>query len=118
YFGNVVLVTNTFKTPDEAFELVRSESVDQVYALIQSDLTDAVASLPTKADQAPALKGRATKGAALAMLGEMYLTVKKYPEAVSTLQGILSMGYSLMPDYADVFSTENKNNAESVFEIQ
>ncbi len=118
YFGNVVLVTNTFKTPDEAFELVRTGSVDQVYALIESDLTDAVASLPAKADQPAALKGRATKGAALAMLGEMYLTVKKYPEAVSTLQSILSMGYSLIPDYADVFSTENKNNAESVFEIQ
>ncbi len=48
----------------------------------------------------------------------MYLTLKKYPEAVSTLQQILTMGYSLMPNYADVFSTTMKNNAESVFEIQ
>ena len=118
YFSNVVLVTNTFKTPDEAFELVRTDSEDQVYALIESDLTDAVSSLPAKADQTATLKGRATKGAALAMLGEMYLTVKKYPEAVSTLKQILPMGYSLMPNYADVFSTTLKNNAESIFEIQ
>jgi hypothetical protein len=118
YFGNVVPVTNTFKTPAEAFELVRTQSVDEIYALIENDLKEAVAGLPTKADQPTALKGRATKGSALATLGEMYLTVKKYPEAVTTLQSILPMGYSLVPDYADVFSTENKNNAESVFEIQ
>ncbi len=118
YFGNVALVNNTFKTPAEAFEVIRTESVDQVYAQIEADLKEAVAGLPAKADQPAALKGRATKGSALATLGEMYLTVKKYPEAVTTLQSILPMGYSLMPDYADVFNTENKNNAESVFEIQ
>ena len=118
YFGNVVLVTNTFKTPDEAFLLERTQSVAEVYALIESDLKEAVAALPTKADQAGAKRGRATKGSALTMLGEMYLTVKKYPEAVSALKDILPMGYSLMPDYADVFSPTLKNNAESVFEIQ
>ncbi|MGN6491020.1 MAG: RagB/SusD family nutrient uptake outer membrane protein [Agriterribacter sp.] len=118
YFGNVVLVTKTFATPQEAFEQVRTTSVDQVYAQIESDLKAAADGLPAKADQATALKGRATKGAALAALGEMYLTLKKYPEAVTALQPITTMGYSLMPNYADVFSTTMKNNAESVFEIQ
>ncbi len=118
YFGNVVLVTIPAKTPAEAFELVRTGSVDEVYALIESDLKEAASSLPAKADQPAARTGRATKGAALAMLGEMYLTVKKYPEAVTTLKSVLTMGYSLMPNYADVFSTTMKNNAESIFEIQ
>jgi hypothetical protein len=118
FFGNVVLVTKTYATPAEAFEQVRTTSVDQVYAQIEADLKEAVDGLPAKADQAPALKGRATKGAALATLGEMYLTVKKYPDAVTTLQQILSMGYDLMPNYADVFSPAMKNNIESVFEIQ
>jgi starch-binding outer membrane protein, SusD/RagB family len=121
YFGNVVLVTTPAKTPAEAFELVRTTSVDEVYALIESDLKDAVAALPTKADQASQFKsqiGRATKGSALAMLGEMYLTVKKYDDAVTALKQITTLGYSLMPNYADVFSTTMKNNAESIFEIQ
>lgn len=118
FFGNVVLVTKTFATPAEAFEQVRTTSIDQVYAQIESDLKDAVAGLPAKADQPAARKGSATKGSAIATLGEMYLTLKKYPEAVSTLQQILPMGYSLMTNYADVFSPAMKNNAESVFEIQ
>lgn len=118
YFGNVVIVTNTFKTPDEAFLLVKTQSVAEVYTLIETDLKEAIATLPTKTDQPAAQRGRATKGTALAMLGEMYLTIKKYPEAVSALKDILPMGYSLMPDYADVFSPALKNNAESVFEIQ
>lgn len=118
YFGNVVIVTNTFKSPAEAFELVRSTSESEVYTQIENDLKAAVEGLPAKADQAAALKGRATKGAALATLGEMYLTLKKYPEAVTTLQQMLPMGYSLLPNYADVFNPGMKNHAESVFEIQ
>jgi hypothetical protein len=118
YFGNVILSTSTIGTPAEAFALIRTTSTDEVYAQIESDLNVAIATLPSKADQAAALKGRATKGAALATLGEMYLTLKKYDNAVTTLKGLLSSGYSLMPNYADVFSTTMKNNAESVFEIQ
>ncbi|MFT3749365.1 MAG: RagB/SusD family nutrient uptake outer membrane protein [Agriterribacter sp.] len=118
YFGNVVIVTEPLVTPAEAFELVRSTSIDEVYSFIETDLKEAIAGLPVKADQATALKGRATKGSALATLGEMYLTVKKYPDAVTTLKELLTQGYSLMPNYADVFSTTMKNNAESVFEIQ
>ncbi len=118
FFGNVIISTTPAKTPDDAFALVRSQSENEVYNLIETDLTEAVAGLPTKADQPTARKGAATKGAALAMLGEMYLTIKKYPEAVATLQQILPMGYSLMADYADVFNIDMKNNAESVFEIQ
>ncbi|MBX2924496.1 MAG: RagB/SusD family nutrient uptake outer membrane protein [Chitinophagaceae bacterium] len=118
YFGNVVIVTNTFKSPAEAYELLRSTSTDEVYAQIETDLKAAIDGLPSKANQAAALKGRATKGAAQATLGEMYLTLKKYPEAVNTLKDLLTQGYSLMPTYADVFDINQKNNAESVFEIQ
>ncbi|MCC6290030.1 MAG: RagB/SusD family nutrient uptake outer membrane protein [Chitinophagaceae bacterium] len=121
FFGNVVIVTKPVVTPAEAFELVRTTSIEEVYSFIETDLKEAIAGLPTKADQATQFKtqiGRATKGTALATLGEMYLTLKKYPEAVSTLQQILPLGYSLLPNYADVFDITKKNNAESVFEIQ
>jgi hypothetical protein len=52
------------------------------------------------------------------MLGSVYLTQKKYAEAVATLTPMLTMGYDLLPSYADVFSPTKKNSVESVFEIQ
>ena len=115
YFGDVVLVTKILETPDEAFNQLRVPQV-QVYAQIEADLKDAIASIPVKH---PAAKvGRATKGAALSLLGSVYLTQKKYPEAVSTLNGILTLGYALLPSYAEVFNPQKKNSVESIFEIQ
>lgn len=115
YFGDVVLATATLKTPDEAFALERSPQAD-VYTQIENDLKDAVASMPVK--QPVAKRGRATKGSALSLLGKVYLTTKRYADAVTMLKQVLTLGYSLMPSYADVFDPTKKNNAESIFEIQ
>ncbi len=115
YFGDVVLVTNTLKTPDEAFNLVKSPQ-EAVFAQVESDLKDAVAALPVsyKANEA----GRVTKGAALSLLGKYYLTQKKYAEAVATLNQVLPLGYILNANYADNFDPQKKNGKESIFEIQ
>lgn len=115
YFGEIVLTTATLKTPGEAFELVRSSEAD-VYTQIEKDLKEAIATMPEK--QPAAKLGRATKGAALSLLGKVYLTNKRYADAVTTLKQVLTLGYSLMPSYADVFDPTKKNNAESIFEIQ
>src|SRR5690606_15820305 len=55
---------------------------------------------------------------ALGLLGKVYLTRKNYPEAVTTLQQILPLGYALLPSYADVFDPQKKNGLESLFEVQ
>lgn len=115
YFGDVVLVTSTLSTPEEAFDLLRSPVAD-VYAQIESDLNDAAAALPATYDAANA--GRITKGAALSLLGKVYLTQKQYPEAVNTLKQVLPLGYALLPVYADNFDPQKKNGVESIFEIQ
>lgn len=118
YFGDVVIVTSTFPTPDAAFDLVRSPQTE-VWAQIEKDLKEAIALLPAKYANA-ADKGRATKGAALSLLGKTYLTNKKYAEAVTTLKEVTTLGYSLNANYADNFdpSTAKKNGPESIFEIQ
>ena len=118
YFGDVVIVTSTLKTPDPAFDLVRSPQAD-VWAQITKDLTDAVAGLPAAYTTA-ADKGRATKGAALSLLGKAYLVQKKYADAVTTLKQVTTLGYSLNANYADNFdpSPAKKNGPESIFEIQ
>lgn len=115
YWGDVVLVTKTLETPDEAFNQLRVPQA-QVYTQIETDLKDAVASLPVK--QPSSYVGRATKGAAISLLGSVYLTEKKYAEAVATLNGMLPLGYALLPSYKDVFDPTKKNSVESVFEIQ
>ena len=115
YFGDVVLVTNTLKKPDEAFALLRSPEAE-VYTQIEADLKAAAEALPVKYNAANA--GRVTKGAALALLGKVYLTKKQYAEAVTTLKQILPLGYALAPDYADNFNPAKKNGIESVFEVQ
>ncbi|WP_221392233.1 RagB/SusD family nutrient uptake outer membrane protein [Dyadobacter sp. NIV53] len=118
YFGDVVLVTSTLETPDPAFDLVRSPQAD-VWALIEADLKEAVSLLPAAYTNAGD-KGRVTKGAALGLLGKVYLTNKRYPEAVTTLKEVTTLGYSLNANYADNFdpSPAKKNGVESLFEIQ
>ncbi len=113
YFGDVVLVTSTLANPDQAFDLVRSPQAE-VWAQIEKDLKEAIPGLPTTYPAAQL--GSATKGAALALLGKVYLTQKKYNDAVSTLKQVT--GYTLNPVYADNFNPARKNGPESIFEVQ
>ncbi|WP_159467443.1 RagB/SusD family nutrient uptake outer membrane protein [Dyadobacter sp. 3J3] len=118
YFGDVIIVTNTLSTPDPAFDLIRSPQTE-VWAQIEKDLKEAVTLLPatyaTVGD-----KGRATKGAALSLLGKTYLTTKKYTEAITVLKQVTVLGYALNANYSDNFdpSPAKKNGVESIFEIQ
>ena len=63
--------------------------------------------------------GRATKGAAQALLGKVYLYQNKFAEAAQVLETVIhSNTYSLVTDYASIFEKEGENGAESVFEVQ
>jgi len=96
-------------------------SVQQVYTAIEGDLVQAAGLLPAVYSSTANL-GRATQGAALALLGKVYLTEAKYSQAVSTLQGLAAAGnpygYSLLPSIASVFSVTNKMNAEVIFAVR
>jgi hypothetical protein len=112
-FGGVPLRLETVQSPEQAGSQGRA-TADAVYAQIIADLTDAAAKLP--ASYGAADKGRVTSGTANALLGEVYLTRRSYPEALAALRKVT--GYSLLPAYASIFQPSNKNNAESIFEIQ
>jgi hypothetical protein len=118
YFGDVVIVTSTLAIPDPAFDLVRSPQAE-VWAQVEKDLTEAAALLPVKY-ASDSDKGRATKGAALTLLGKTYLTLKKYADAVTALKEVTTFGYALNTNYADNFdpAPAKKNGIESIFEIQ
>jgi tetratricopeptide (TPR) repeat protein len=114
HFGGVPLFLKEVTKADQTF-LPRS-SAEEVYNQIIADARDAVEKLPapTKFPQS----GHATKGAATMLLAEVYMTQKKYAEAEALLKTLPAMGYQLLPDYASVFSTANKNSRESIFEVQ
>lgn len=107
-------------TSDDAKKLSRN-SVADLYGAIENDLTQAINLLPAKYTNAPDL-GRATQGAAKALLGKVYLTEKKYPQAVTILKDLISpgnsYGYSLLPNVASVFDVNNKMNAEIIFAVR
>lgn len=93
-------------------------TAEQLYTQIIKDASEAATLLPDKATQEA---GRATTGAASMVLANVYIIQKKWAEAETELKKIETSGkYSLMPTYADAFSTNNgnKNNKESVFEVQ
>src|SRR5439155_24920351 len=69
-FGGVPLVTQPL-TPDQFIH--PRATPDELYALIEPDLQDASALLPTKLQYAATDVGRATKGAAQGFLAEVYL---------------------------------------------
>lgn len=95
--------------------IVNRSPVDSIYAQIIADLTDALNRLsPPKFPQ----PGTINKGMVATELGLVYLTLKQYDKATPLLQSVTEMGYSLLPNYADVFRSENENSVESIFEIQ
>lgn len=117
YFGPVVMPTQPLAQPEDAYAFARSPE-PEVYKQIILDLTEAAQKLPAKAEYGPQDKGRISKGAALALLGKVYLTTKEYQKAETALRQVTTMGYSLLTSYADVFNPANKNNNESIFEVQ
>jgi hypothetical protein len=89
-------------------------AVDKIYTQIEADLVDAAAKLQTKAAEKEL--GRATNGAAWALLGKVRLFQKKYQPALDAFTNVT--GYSLEAKYFDNFIEEKENGAESIFEVQ
>jgi len=114
YFGGVPLYLKEVSNEDDAF-LPRS-TTEEVYNQIIADATQAIALLAPPAGFPQS--GYATKGAATMLLADVYTTLKQYAQAETLLLSLEPMGYSLLSNYADVFSTANKNSKESIFEVQ
>lgn len=115
YYGDVILVLEPFSDPAKAYEFNRVPSAE-VYKQIEADLLAASEQLAASYDAGQ--KGRVTRGAALSLLGKVYLTQKKYDDAITTLNKVTGLGYSLNANYADNFDPAKKNGVESVFEVQ
>lgn len=118
-YGGVPLVLNNLLT-DADWQQPRA-TAEAVYDQIVDDLTEANKRLWLRSDSrfADTDMGRATKGAAQAMLLKVNLYRHQYEEARAWGDSIiLSNEYDLETNYADNWLLENENGVESVFEIQ
>ncbi|HYW94108.1 MAG TPA: RagB/SusD family nutrient uptake outer membrane protein [Bacteroidales bacterium] len=115
-FGDVPLVTVPSSTLSD-YKVART-SADTIYAkLIIPGFRDASESLPPSYSGPD--KGRATEGAALGMLSEVYLTRHQWNRAAQYGKEVMDLDvYGLWDDYADNFKEANYNGKESVFEVQ
>ena len=122
-YGDVPLVLKEISI-SESYDILR-EPKENVYNQIIADLKEAQG-LPVSYSTAE--DGRATQGAAKALLADVYMTFHKYAEAETILAEIINSGrYSLLENtpgslnidgYKNVFSPVNHNSKEGIFEIQ
>ena len=114
-WGGVPLVLKETTSVDEGKSHTRA-SAEEVYAAIINDLEEAKV-LPVSHSGGDI--GRATRGAAMALLGKVYLAMGDFEAALAELKAVIDLGiYQLLPVFEDVFDPNNDNHAESVFDVQ
>ncbi|MBK8722916.1 MAG: RagB/SusD family nutrient uptake outer membrane protein [Saprospiraceae bacterium] len=88
----------------------------EIYAFIESDLTDAMAKLPMTVTSKE--YGRPTKFSAQAFLAKLYLYQKNWGLSKSMVDGIINSNqYDLLPEYADIWREKGEFGKESIWEI-
>lgn len=123
---NFALVSSWENIPLMKNETISLENLEvsqatplEVYQFIEEDLIFAKNNLGVSQGG-----GRATKGAAQALLGKVYLQMTGHPindetyfsKAEIELEDVINSGvYSLMNYYPDIFTLENEQNNEIVF---
>ncbi|HLQ99510.1 MAG TPA: RagB/SusD family nutrient uptake outer membrane protein [Sphingobacterium sp.] len=113
-FGEVPIID--FRITDQASAIRPKSTIEEVYKLIDADLSEAVALLPEAWEDFP---GRATRGSALAVQTKTFMARGNFSEALQSAKSIISSGvYKLADDYSKIFTEEGENNLESIFEIQ
>jgi len=122
HFGPIPVVTTSLAP--SALDLERN-TMSEVMQQIVQDCEDAAAVLPNLV--ASGQEGRATKGAALALMGKAYLywadlkgdDVGLFDQAATAFQEVVDLGvYQLEDDMERLYQLGVRNTAESVFEIQ
>jgi hypothetical protein len=126
-FKNIPLIT-TIISSEDMYNVVQAKP-EEIYAQIEQDLKDAIAETNLPDQVAIATEGgRATRGAAHALLGKVYLYEKKYGEAAAELAEVngatpgqvsAKYGYKLLADYSNLWKSDaaSKYNSESIFEV-
>lgn len=111
-YGDVPLIEQNFATPEDA--KVPRDSQEVIRAFIEDELTTVIGMLPESYSGAEF--GKATKGAAQALLMRYFLYFKDYDNALATANNI--SGYSLNPKFDGLFDLANEQNTEVILSVQ
>ncbi len=97
---------------DETEEQLRKPNDQDIYPMIVQDFQEAASLLPATQAQV----GRATSGAANALLGRLHMLNGDLGEAETAFNKIT--GYSLNECFHDMFSMAGENGPEMIFSVQ
>ncbi len=121
-FGGVPIVISKIDiNDDETINAVvyNRKTKAETYAQIEIDLLDAIERLPLKSAYGLNDLGRASKGAAQALLAKAYLYQEKWTPAYEMAGNVINSGqYGLMADYSHVWREIGENSSESIYEVQ
>ncbi|MDP2887670.1 MAG: RagB/SusD family nutrient uptake outer membrane protein [Bacteroidota bacterium] len=126
FYDHVAVVTE--KDDMNASDLSNEGTDDAVWALMEEDLKYAESVL--KVSYGAADMGRATKGAAMALLSKVYLTQATWPwnkagfyekaaaKADEIITNETSFGYGLETDFRKIFDVTNEHGKEYMFDVE
>ena len=115
-FGGVPIVDKILD-PSEYNQPRATE--EEVWTFIEDDLKAAIENLPYRSEYVGEELGRATKGAAEALLAKSYVYQSKWAEAQTMAENVVNSGeYSLNENYENIFTKAGENGPGSIFEIQ
>lgn len=109
-------MTDRVVTVAEALKIGRS-SEQQVYDFLVRDLNQIINENMLPASYSNTDMGRVTSGAAMTLLGKVYLTFHKWTEARDVLSQLIGK-YSLMTTPEQIFDVNNKMNDEIIFAVR
>lgn len=125
-FGSIPITEGII--PPESYGKIQQKDLHECFEIVAAHFEQAMDRLPARSQYESKDLGRATKGAAQAMLARLYMlqegmdkdcriaawdSVYKYTNLV-----IRSGEYALADNYATIHEPEGENNIESIFEIQ
>lgn len=121
-YGDVPKVVERLTDPSTAIGIGRTSASEIYNSVIIPDLEFAVANCFKKGDaDLVGEEARVSKGAALTILGKVYLTLNNHAKAAETLKKLIvdkeAGNYSLLSDFSTIHKAENKFNNESIFEV-
>lgn len=116
-YGDVPLITATQTLDDFDALLVSRDAVSEVYAFIDTELSEAAQALPSAKDLPAEELGRATQEACWALNGRAQLYAQNYVRSAEMSNLVIESGsYTLDADYNALFQSTGGSN-EVIFEI-
>jgi len=114
FFGAVPLIIDERLGTEEVKDIDRS-SASVVYTQIEADLITASSLLEWK----DPVKGKVGRGAALSLLGKVYLYQGKMADAAITLDRVINSNqYALIPDFTRMFAVSNEGHSETILDVE